>query len=274
MIRKCLILHTLISHTDVLYITVEQFKDSFFLSFALQIIQSLSKITHYPVGGREMTEVLEGLHGKYRSMIFSLQRELYLTSKVGSTYSSESHPESGDRRQGNKGRYRHQENKSDIDVFRSDLIHRSFSGIGSEGGTDSSGGGYDSRSHINAKDVEMRRIYEKLLSELDGRSRGDFQTELSNAEREFKSILDLVDSDHARAAAVREQEYSMLLMDAMREGHVANEDRCKLLKISEVLHSKYSAAVKENETLAVELSLAGVYVCSTFNAKRHMHSFV
>ena len=226
----------------------------------MQIIQSLSKVTHYPVGGREMTEVLEGLHGKYRSMILGLQRELHLTQKVELKYPFESaYPESGERRQGDKGRHRHLDSKSDMDVFGSDLNDRSFSGIGSRGGTDSSGWGHDSRSTISAKEMEMKKIYEKLLVEMDSRSKGEFQMELRNAEREFKSMLDLVDGDNVRAVAAREQEFAMLLRDVKREGDVANEDRCKLLKISEVLHSKYSAAVKEKEDLAAELSLAGVY---------------
>jgi len=48
----------------------------------LEVIGALSNALHYPVGGKELTDVLQGLLGKYRSMLMQLQDELLNRSIV------------------------------------------------------------------------------------------------------------------------------------------------------------------------------------------------
>jgi hypothetical protein len=42
----------------------------------LELTAALSQAVHFPVGGRELTETLQGLLGKYRALIMQLQDEL------------------------------------------------------------------------------------------------------------------------------------------------------------------------------------------------------
>ena len=49
------------------------------------MVDKLSRVTHYPLGGKELTEVLRGLLGKYRSMVLELQHDLFLSSQSNNT---------------------------------------------------------------------------------------------------------------------------------------------------------------------------------------------
>ena len=45
------------------------------------MIEILSKVTHYPLGGKEISEVMQGLLGKYRSMVLELQHDIFLLNQ-------------------------------------------------------------------------------------------------------------------------------------------------------------------------------------------------
>jgi len=49
----------------------------------LEMLGYLSSAVHYPVGGKELTEVLQGLLGKYRAMILQLQDEIQSGAPIG-----------------------------------------------------------------------------------------------------------------------------------------------------------------------------------------------
>jgi hypothetical protein len=42
----------------------------------IELVNSLALSMHYPIGGKEFTEVLRGLLAKYRSMVLQLQDEV------------------------------------------------------------------------------------------------------------------------------------------------------------------------------------------------------
>jgi hypothetical protein len=46
----------------------------------LELVNQLAQVVHYPVGGKELTEVLQGLLSKYKSMVLQLQDEIFLSS--------------------------------------------------------------------------------------------------------------------------------------------------------------------------------------------------
>jgi hypothetical protein len=46
----------------------------------LELVDQLAQIVHYPVGGKELTEVLQGLLSKYKTMVLQLQDEIFLSS--------------------------------------------------------------------------------------------------------------------------------------------------------------------------------------------------
>ena len=49
----------------------------------LEIVGSMTNAVHYPVGGKELTDVLQGLLGKYRAMILQLQDEIQNGAPIG-----------------------------------------------------------------------------------------------------------------------------------------------------------------------------------------------
>ena len=49
----------------------------------LEVVGSLNNAIHFPVGGRELTEVLQGLLTKYRSLILQLQDEIQNGAPIG-----------------------------------------------------------------------------------------------------------------------------------------------------------------------------------------------
>lgn len=59
----------------------------------LDVMGALTSAVHYPVGGKELTDVLQGLLGKYRAMILQLQDEIQTGAPIG-----EKAPEISERR--------------------------------------------------------------------------------------------------------------------------------------------------------------------------------
>ena len=49
----------------------------------LDVMGALTSAVHYPVGGKELTDVLQGLLGKYRAMILQLQDEIQSGAPIG-----------------------------------------------------------------------------------------------------------------------------------------------------------------------------------------------
>jgi hypothetical protein len=49
----------------------------------LDVMGALTSAVHYPVGGKELTDVLQGLLGKYRAMILQLQDEIQNGAPIG-----------------------------------------------------------------------------------------------------------------------------------------------------------------------------------------------
>ena len=61
----------------------------------LDVMGALTSAVHYPVGGKELTDVLQGLLGKYRAMILQLQDEIQSGAPIG-----EKAPELSEKRMG------------------------------------------------------------------------------------------------------------------------------------------------------------------------------
>jgi hypothetical protein len=261
----------------------------------LELVNQLEKVVHYPVGGKELTEVLQGLLSKYKSMVLQLQDEILLSSINSKTMPNTSAipdkqtsamlktPPLPDVQQG-EFETKNESNDSisrkkyndDIRSLQEQIREESEKNIAFKNealrNSEDEARYNDRRKNIEIKkekeinkqklidrnkELQQQQKYENALIEMDNENKKQFELLLLAREKEYKRTQDDRDDEYHLNFQIKENEHRGRYRVLQEECDVANEDRTKLYEISELLHFKYSTLQGEQAMQARELTRAG-----------------
>lgn len=106
----------------------------------------------------------------------------------------------------------------------------------------------EQREKDDSNNIKIQKVYEKLFLEMDEKSRKEYEEKVQMKELEFKKILDIKDNEMRGFLQHKEEDFREQYLVLQEECDIANEDRDKLYKISELLHAKYNALLTDNAT--------------------------
>ena len=264
------------------------------------MIEILSKVTHYPLGGKEISEVMQGLLGKYRSMVLELQHDLFLLNQSNEILKLNFENLSKDIENEKKKQIKGEEKRSKSGNIVNKRIEeearpripryekrrgswRSTSGDEKEDSHEyenydnidiiDKGNKYDKKYEKNKDnnntdnnkkseeiDINLHVVYEKLFLEMDEKIKKEHENKIREKDFEFNKILEYKFNETNGIMKNKEMLFKEQYSILKQECDTANNDRLKLFEISELLHISYTNLKNENEMLTRDILHSGVFL--------------